>query len=159
MRVVRALALALFLAPPLAAAAPAIEVVGLDGRSRVVSLDDLERLGPREVTVPDPHTKAPSRYRGVPLTSVLGLAGLSFDAPLRGPLLSAQLRVEAADGYRVAFSLPELDPRTGSTEALLAFQLDGNPLGEELGPLRVVVPTDKRGARWARQVTRLVLIP
>ncbi len=155
----RAIALSLLLAAPAAVASPSLELVGLDGQGRAVTVAELQNLEPREITVPDPHTKEPARYRGVALTSVLGLAGPAFGQPLRGPLLVAHLRVEAADGYRVAFSLPELDPRTGSTEALLAYELDGQPLNPELGPFRLVVPTDRRGARWVRQVTRLVLVP
>lgn len=153
------LALMLVLAAPAAYAAPSVELVGLDGKTFTVGVAELGQLQPSDINVPDPHTKAPARYRGVPLTRVLGLAGISFEGPLRGPHLVAKLEIDAADGYRVAFSFPELDPRTGSTEVLLAFALDGEPLNSEIGPFRLVVPTDKRGARWVRQVTRIVLIP
>lgn len=146
-------------AAPAACAEPTFEIVGLDGQSRTIGIAELEQLEPKELTVPDPHTKEPARYRGVELTKVLSLAGVPFDRPLRGPLLVAQVRVEAADGYRVGFSLPELDPRTGSTEVRLAYRLGGEPLGPELGPFRLVVPTDRRGARWVRQLTRLTVTP
>lgn len=155
----RALALALALAAPAAFAESSVELVGLDAKSQSIDVAKLEELEAADVTVPDPHTKEPVRYRAVPLARVLALAGIPFDKPLRGPLLLAKLQVEAADGYRVAFSLAELDPHTGSTEAFLAFALDGEPLDSGAGPFRLLVPTDKRGARWVRQVTRLVALP
>jgi hypothetical protein len=34
---------------------------------------------------------------------------------------------------------------------------DGKPLSETEGPLRIVVPHDKRQARWVRQVTSLTI--
>lgn len=153
------LALFLVLATAAASAAPIVELVALDGTTHAIGIAELERLQAEEITVPDPHTKAPARYRVVPLTRVLGIVGIAFENPLRGPHLVAKLHIEAADAYRVAFSLPELDPRTGATEAYLGFALDGQPLDAEVGPFRLVVPTDKRGARWVRQVTRIVLVP
>jgi DMSO/TMAO reductase YedYZ molybdopterin-dependent catalytic subunit len=41
---------------------------------------------------------------------------------------------------------------------LLAFERDGQPLGADIGPFRLVVPTDKRGGRWVRQVTSIKLL-
>ena len=58
----------------------------------------------------------------------------------------------------VAFTLAELDPAVGARRVLLADALDGNPLGAEQGPWRLVVPDDKRPARWARQVKSVTLV-
>jgi hypothetical protein len=38
---------------------------------------------------------------------------------------------------------------------LLADQRDGKPLSEKEGPLRLVVPDEKREGRWVRQVISL----
>jgi len=54
-----------------------------------------------------------------------------------------------------AFSLGELDAGVGTTEALLVYQREGQPLSPEIGPFRLVVPTDKRAARWVRNLVRL----
>jgi DMSO/TMAO reductase YedYZ molybdopterin-dependent catalytic subunit len=40
----------------------------------------------------------------------------------------------------------------------VAFERDGQPLGAEIGPFRLVVPTDKRGGRWVRQVVSIKLL-
>jgi hypothetical protein len=68
------------------------------------------------------------------------------------------LLVEAADGYRVAFALAEVDPAFSERDIILADKRDGKPLDAKEGPLRIVAPGDKRPARWVRQVTALRLI-
>jgi DMSO/TMAO reductase YedYZ molybdopterin-dependent catalytic subunit len=92
------------------------------------------------------------------LTAVLALVGAPAGEALRGPGLALHVRVEASDGYRASFSLAELDAGFGSTDVLVAFERDGEPLGAEIGPFRLVVPTDKRGGRWVRQVVSIKLL-
>jgi hypothetical protein len=135
-----------------------VELVGTDGKAQALTAGKLESLAPREVTVKDPPGGESARYRGVPLFSVLNLAGVAADAPIKREAMTSMVRVEAADGYTVAFSLAELDPRIGATEVLLAFQRNGQPLARDTGPFRLVVPTDKRDSRWVWQVTRIRLI-
>jgi hypothetical protein len=65
------------------------------------------------------------------------------------------LVVEAADGYRAVFALPELDPLFTDRVILLADRRDGKSLSEREGPLRIIVPGEKRPARWVRQVVAL----
>ena len=62
---------------------------------------------------------------------------------------------EARDGYRVVFGAAELDAGVRDSDVFLAFRRDGKPLDEAMGPFRLVVPSDKRGARWARQHARV----
>ena len=155
----RALTVCLALASSaLAADGPSIALVGLGGRSHTVVVADLEKLPVRDLSVADPHSKEPARYRGVALSAVLGLVEAPLGEALRGKALASHVQVEAADGYRVAFSLAELDAGLGNTDALVAFERDGKPLGGELGSFRLVVPTDKRGARWVRQVTKISIV-
>jgi len=141
-----------------AADVASFSIVGLGGRSRTVTVADLQKLPVRELKVPDPHGKQPSVYRGVALAAVLGLVDAPLGEALRGKALASHVQVEAADGYRVAFSLAELDAGVGSTDAIVAFELDGKPLGGELGSFRLVVPTDKRGGRWVRQLVKLTIV-
>jgi DMSO/TMAO reductase YedYZ molybdopterin-dependent catalytic subunit len=65
--------------------------------------------------------------------------------------------VGAADGYRVVFALPEIDPAFSDRLILLADRRDQQPLSPEEGPLRLVVPGEKRQARWVRQVTSVTI--
>jgi hypothetical protein len=41
---------------------------------------------------------------------------------------------------------------------VLAFLKDGKPLDAKEGPYRIVVPDEKRLARWVRQVTTLKIV-
>jgi hypothetical protein len=43
-------------------------------------------------------------------------------------------------------------------DRLLADQRDGKPLGANEGPLRAIVPGEKRHARWVRQVIALKIV-
>jgi DMSO/TMAO reductase YedYZ molybdopterin-dependent catalytic subunit len=94
-------------------------------------------------------------YEGVELVEVLAAAGKKFGQDLRGPELANYVLVEAADGYRALFALAELDPENTGRVVILADRRDGKPLDANEGPLRVVVPGEKRHARWVRQVTSL----
>jgi hypothetical protein len=112
-----------------------------------------------------PHTKltasvagTPTMFEGVLLNAVLGKAGVGFGESLKGKRLASCLLVEAADGYRVVIALPELDPALTDKQVLLAYLKDGKPLDEKEGPYRVVIPDEKRMARWVRQVTSLKVV-
>jgi hypothetical protein len=88
----------------------------------------------------------------VALVDLLRLAGAPLGQELRGQHLAIYLLIEAANGYRVVFALPELDPTFTDREVLLADRRDGQPLAAAEGPLRLVVPGEKHHARWVRQV-------
>jgi len=66
--------------------------------------------------------------------------------------------VDAADGYRVVIALPELDPAFTDKQFVLAFLKDGKVLDEKEGPYQIVIPEEKRMARWVRQVTTLKIV-
>jgi hypothetical protein len=88
---------------------------------------------------------------------VLKLAGVKFGEGLKGKNLTLYLVVEASDGYRVIYALPELDPAYAEKVILLVDKRDGKALDAKEGPLRIVVPDEKMRARWVRQVTGLVI--
>ena len=64
----------------------------------------------------------------------------------------------AKDGYQVVFSLAELDPALTSNDIIIADTVDGQPLFDYQGPLRIVAPRDKRGARSIRMLQRLDVV-
>ena len=59
------------------------------------------------------------------------------------------------DGYRAVYALAELDPVFTDDRALVVDTRDGKPLSGEEGPLRMLLPEEKRPARWVRQVKRI----
>ena len=100
----------------------------------------------------------PATFEGVALKAVLEKAGIKFGETLKGTRLASCMLVEAADGYRVVIALPELDPAFTDKQILLAFLKDGKPLNDKEGPYRIVIPAEKRMARWVRQVTGLKIV-
>src|SRR5215471_10570126 len=73
------------------------------------TLDDLAALPRHEVRARD-RDGTEATFAGVALVDLLRLAGVPLGAELRGSAMALYLVVEAADGYRVVFALPELDP-------------------------------------------------
>lgn len=134
------------------------EISVQNGSSAAVQLKaaDIATLPHQDATVDD-HGKT-VKFTGVPLKLVLEQAGVTFGESLRGKRLAAYLLVEAADGYKVVFALPELDPGFTDRVILLADQADGHALDNKQGPFRVIVPGEKRAARWVRQVTALKVV-
>jgi tungstate transport system substrate-binding protein len=95
-------------------------------------------------------------YAGVLLREVLRTVNIPLgDHQLRGSWLNRTIHVHAADGYQAAFALAELDDDIANTSVLIADRKDGHTLPSGEGPLRLVVPDEKRPARWAKMVTIL----
>ncbi|MFZ1009465.1 MAG: molybdopterin-dependent oxidoreductase [Candidatus Sulfotelmatobacter sp.] len=125
------------------------------GKPTVLSRADIEALPHSKVTTAA--ADSPVTFDVVTLKSVLERAGITFDK-LSGKRLASCLLVEAADGYRVVIALPELDPAFTDKQVFLAFSKNGKPLDEKEGPYRIVIPDEKRMARWVRQVTTLKIV-
>ena len=68
---------------------------------------------------------------------------------------SYYLVVEAKDGYRAVFAWAELDSTFMDKSAYVVTKRDGKPLSHKDGPFQLVVPGEKRSARWVRQLTAL----
>ena len=129
---------------------PAIEVVGVDGKTAFVPFDKLER---RTIVTEDRGLR--TTFEGVALRDVVAHAGAVLGDKLRGPLLAQVVLVTARDGYQVAYAIAELDAAFTEQIVLLADRRDGKPLLPDTGPWQIIVPGDKRPARWMRQVSRI----
>ncbi|GAB3318503.1 hypothetical protein GCM10027299_10070 [Larkinella ripae] len=112
---------------------------------------DLKAMPHVEVTGKDRDGKE-HRYAGIPLTELLKQAGATQGGELRGENLMKYVVVKAIDGYEALFALPELDPDFATRTILLADSVDGAPLPTGVGPYRIVVPGEKKPARWVREV-------
>ena len=137
--------------------APArLEVVNDAGTTFKFTLADLEQLSKQDVTAKD-HKGEHAKYTGVLVADVLKQAEVKLGGQLRGKLLANYLLVEASDNYRVVFSLPEIDPESTDAVALLAYSRNAVPLDAAHGPFQIVVPAEKRHARWVKRVVRLTV--
>jgi hypothetical protein len=114
----------------------------------------LAGLPRRTVTVSEESGKTES-YSGVDLGIVLAKNGAPLGDALRGRALADYVLVCASDGYRTVFALPELDATFVDKIVLLADQLNGAPIGTDVGPFRIIVPDEKHRSRWVRNVIEL----
>jgi len=128
-----------------------------DSGKQVLNRTEIEGLPHLKVTASE-HSSGPVAFEGVTLKSLLEKAGVTFGESMKGKRLSSCLLIEAADGYRVVIALPELDPGFTDKQTLLVFLREGKPLGDKEGPYRIVIPDEKRMARWVRQVTTLRIV-
>jgi hypothetical protein len=127
-----------------------------NGKQTVLARADIEALPRLKVTTGS--SGASTTFEGVTLKAVLERAGVGFGETLMGKRLASCLLVEAADGYRVVIALPEIDQAFIDRRFVLAFLQDGKPLDDKQGPYRIVIPDEKRMARWVRQVTTLKIV-
>jgi len=118
---------------------------------------DLAKL-PRHTARVTDHDGTDATFEGPPLVEILRLAGVKLGEQLRGREMTTYLLVKAADNYQVVFALAELDPGFTDRIILLADRRDGKPLSPKEEPLRIIVPGEKRQARWVRQVTTLTVL-
>jgi hypothetical protein len=140
-----------------AAADPvALTVVDENQKSHLLSPDDIGKLPRQQVAAKDRDGNE-HIYEGPILAEVLKSVGVVLGPELRGARLKLYVTVTAADDYRVVYSLAELDPTNSESVFLLADRRDGEPLGNEEGPFRIVVPKEKRRARWVRQVNSIII--
>jgi DMSO/TMAO reductase YedYZ molybdopterin-dependent catalytic subunit len=122
-----------------------------------LSVKELSALKSSEVKAKDRDGKEHT-FKGVMLWTILDSAGVTLGKDLRGENLAKYLLVKASDGYEVVFSLPEIDPEFSEKIILLAYKVDGKPLAATEGPFRLVVPQDKKHARWIRQLNSIQIL-
>lgn len=94
-----------------------------------------------------------ARYSGVSLRDLLTKFGVAQGHDVSGKAMQTIVIVGASDGYKVVFSLAELDPSFTDRIVLIADRRNGQMLPSREGPYRLIVPSEKREGRWVRQVT------
>jgi preprotein translocase subunit SecA len=135
---------------------PGLTVHGAGSSTVKLTLADIQKLPSRRVHVVQENEKA-ADFDCTSVADVLSKAGVAMGKNLRGKRLSEYLLVSAADGYEVVFALPELDAEFTDRLVLLCYLKDGASMPATEGPLRLVVPEEKRHGRWARKVTDFFL--
>jgi hypothetical protein len=96
-------------------------------------------------------------YAGVSLRDLLTKLGAPAGTAIRGKAMLAYIIVGATDNYHVLFTLPELDPSYTDHIVLIADTRNGTAIGPESGPYRLIVPFEKRQARWVKNATDITL--
>ena len=134
-------------------AATVISVSVENGKAQSFDFAALDKL-PQHRVHAEAHGNAVD-CSGPNLIDVLAQAGVASGEALRGKNLALYVRVSAADGYRAVFALAELDPGFRDNVPILTHLCNGKALDARDGPFRLVVPGEKRPARWVRQVTAI----
>jgi DMSO/TMAO reductase YedYZ molybdopterin-dependent catalytic subunit len=139
--------------------APAeLRITGSVSAPLVLTVADLKKMPRKTLSVVNPHDKKKETYEGVLLEDLLSKAGVPQGEQLRGPSMATYVIAEATDGYRVVFSLAELDSGILELEIIVADTMDGAPLSAQQGPFRLVAPHEKRPARWVRMLKSITVV-
>jgi len=156
-------AIATILSPGAAASQPAIAAatgtltVGGDVKdSLTLTPADIKAMPRTTVTVSEEGREV--KYEGVLVADILKKAGVPLGREMGGAAVASYVLAGARDGYQVVFSLAELDPGFTSNDIIIADTIDGKPLFDYQGPLRIVAPHDKRGARSIRMLQTLNVV-
>jgi len=117
---------------------------------------DLAKLKRTEVKAKD-HDEKEHSFSGYVIADILQQAGAAMGPQLRGKNMNKYLLVKAKDGYQVVFALAELDSGFTDRTILLADRQDGKPIPADKGPFRIIVPGEKKHARWTWGVTSFLV--
>ncbi|HEY1218858.1 MAG TPA: molybdopterin-dependent oxidoreductase [Bryobacteraceae bacterium] len=98
-------------------------------------------------------------FQGVLLTDLLAKVTTPTGDEHRHTAASYYLVAEGRDGYRAVFAWAELDPSFTDKAVYVVTARDGKPLPESDGPFQLVVPGERRNARWVRQLSALRVEP
>ena len=124
----------------------------------VLTAADLKKMPRKTLSVVNPHDNKTETYEGVLLEELLKKAGVAQGEKLRGALMATYVVAKAEDGYRVVFSLAELDSGILESDIIVADTMNGESLAPKQGPFRLVAPHEKRPARWVRMLKSITVV-
>jgi hypothetical protein len=141
--------------------APAIPSTSLtityEGKTVALSPSELAALPHTTVTVFNAHSKVNETYSGVPLTTLLSKLDVPQGEKVRGALFMTGIITEGTDGYKVLYSLAEVDPIIHTGQVLVADTLNGKPIAAD-GTFKLVSTEEKRPARWVRNLDKISVV-
>lgn len=135
---------------------PSFTVSGAVANTLTLTAADLAAMPRQSVT--STSNGMSTTYEGVWLSDILTKAGVQLGSRARGVSLSMYIMAVASDGYQVLFSLGEVDPGITDGKYLIADTANGKPMYGETGAFRIVVPSDKRGARSLRMLSAIKVV-
>lgn len=133
-----------------------LQISGEVTKPLIIHADDLSSMKRTTVHLRERDGKDYA-YTGVSIQQILEMAGVTMGKQLRGEKLASYVLVQSADGYKVLFSLAELDSSFINRTVILAWESEGKPLPADKGPFRLVVTGEKKPTRSSYQVTGLMV--
>ncbi len=156
--VIAALCLPAFLPPAYAGSPAAFQVAGAVSKPRTWTAAQLPKELPAEVrTISYTLRGTAHTAHAVPLWAVVQAVQPQINPQIKRHLLQFVAAVQGHDGYTVDFTLGEIAPDFGASAVWVAWDEDGKPLPEDAGPVQLLVPGDKRAARWVHGVSAITL--
>jgi hypothetical protein len=128
-----------------------------EGKTLSLTVSDLAALPHKSVTVFNAHSKVNESYSGVPISVLLSRVAVPQGEQVKGSLFMTGIVAEGTDGYRVLYSLAEVDPAIHTGDVIVAELLDGKKLDKD-GAFKLVSTEEKRPARWVRNLTAIAVI-
>jgi hypothetical protein len=95
-------------------------------------------------------------FKGALLWDLLQSVGIVTDPTIKDDILRKTIVVTGTDGYVAVFTTGEIDPGFGGNQILVAYEVNGEPLGSE-GPAQIVAPGDKAGGRFVHNIASIVV--
>jgi len=135
----------------------ALVLQGTTGKPIRITASEVKSLPHIEIETAD-HKGTKTKFSGVPIRALLDKIGVPHGEDLRGEWLRAFVTVDADDDYRAVFSLVEFDPAFTDRTIILADTRDDKPLPKGRAPFQVVVPGEKRHARWVFRVKEIRVV-
>jgi hypothetical protein len=139
---------------------PELTLAGALDRPSAQGLLDIQALPATTQTVnfaagstPQTHT-----YTGTSTWGLLNGAGIQVDATRKNDVLNKIVLATGSDGYKVVFSLGEIDPDFGNRPSIVAYAETLNGSSTSLttdGPFRVTSPGDVKGGRYVSNLVKL----
>jgi hypothetical protein len=99
-------------------------------------------------------------YTGALLWELVTQAGLVNTNGVKNDADRKYVIVTGSNCKQAVFSLGELDPSVGGGQhqVIVAFELDGRPLGSSQGFAQIVSPGDRNYARWISNITDIKVV-
>ncbi|HUQ90599.1 MAG TPA: hypothetical protein VM120_02885 [Bryobacteraceae bacterium] len=130
-----------------------LTVSGLGNSKAIFVADDLSKLAQQTITALD--QSAPVTFHGVLLSDLLAKVTLPIGDKFTGTAAAYYVLAEGSNGNRAVFAWAELDSSFMDRKVYVVNMRDGKPLPEMIGPLQLVIPSEKRATRWLRQLASL----
>ncbi len=142
---------------PLWAQSETLSVEGHVAHPLKLTLEQVKALPPVTIslTFQSDHGPQTGTYTGALLLDIVKQAapvdqGSDKGAPWRHTIIAT-----GHDGYGVAVSIGEIDPRFAGKQVLVAYERDGKPMKDQT--LRMVVPGDAHGGRSVNDLATLTI--
>jgi len=93
-------------------------------------------------------------FTGALLWDLLQSVGIVVDPSFKNDILRKTIVVTGTDGYVAVFTAGEIAPNFGGNQILVAYEVDGEPLGAD-GPAEIIAPGDKAGGRFVHNIATI----